>query len=289
MTLNVDQLLSTRFPVVEHSYTWQDTIRYALSLGLGMHATDPRELRYVYEECEGGLQVVPSMAAVLAYPGFWSRDPVFGLDWKRIVHGEQHIVLHRAIPTEATVVARNRVVDVIDKGAGKGALLVTERVVQVKATDEPVATVRMVTFARGNGGEGGSARSLPAVHALPVGHPDAVADFSMSPQAGLLYRLAGDLNPAHADPRIAAEGGFAAPILHGLCTYGVACHRLVELVCGGQPDRLRSLSCRFTSPVYPGETLRTEVWNDGGAVSFRVSVPARGAVVLEHGRAELSQ
>jgi acyl dehydratase len=287
MSLNVEQLLSKRFPEVRHTYTWADTVRYGLSLGLGMNPTDARQLRFVYEECQGGLRALPSMAAVLAYPGFWSRDPELGLDWKRIVHGEQYIVLHRPVPVEATVVARTRVVDVIDKGAGKGALLVSERTVRDEETQQSIATVRMVTFARGDGGHGGSTTEQPALHKIPQRLPDLTSDFATSPQAGLMYRLAGDLNPGHADPRVAAAAGFNAPILHGLCTLGVACHRIVDAVCDGDPGVLRSLSCRFTSPVYPGETIRTEMWVDADVVSYRASIPARGVTVLDHGRADI--
>ncbi len=287
MALNVEQLLSKQFPVVEHSYTWMDTVRYALSIGLGMQPTDERQLRYVYEECRGGLLALPSMAAVLAYPGFWSRDPALGLDWKQIVHGEQRIVLHRLVPTAGTVVAQNRIVAVIDKGAGKGALLISEREIKDKATQEPIATVTMLTFARGDGGRGGSTTQQPVTHQVPARSPDLVRDFTTSPQAGLLYRLAGDLNPGHADPQVAAAAGFRAPILHGLCTFGVAGYGLVEGACDGNPLALRSLSCRFTSPVYPGETIRTEMWVDASVVSYRASIPARSVVVIDHGRADI--
>jgi acyl dehydratase len=146
----------------------------------------------------------------------------------------------------------------------------------------------MVTFARGDGGQGGSTREQAGVHAIPARTPDLVADFTTSPQAGLLYRLAGDLNPLHADPKVAAVAGYDAPILHGLCTFGVACHRLVDAACGGDASRVRSLSCRFTAPVYPGETIRTALWLDGPVVSFRSSIPARGVTVLDHGRAEVT-
>lgn len=288
MPLNVDQLLSRQFPIEEHTYTEKDTIYYALGLGLGMDPLDKRQLRYVYEQVDGGLAVLPSMAVVLAYPGHWSRTPELGLNWKLIVQGEQKLKLHRPIPASGTVVARTRIVKVIDKGADKGALLYSYREIKDKASGEPIADVTMVTFARGDGGRGGSHSEQPVPHPIPQRKPDLVADFTSSPQSALIYRLSADLNPLHADPDVAAIAGYKQPISHGLGTYGVACHRLVEMVCGGDPDRMKSLDCRFSAPAYPGETLRTEAWVEGDVVSYRTTVPARGVTVLNNGRAEIA-
>lgn len=288
MSLDVQQLLNKSFPIIEHTYDHKDTIRYALSLGLGMDPLDERQLRFVHEEHAAGFLVQPSMASVLAYAGHWSRDPELGLDWKRIVHGEQYVTLHRPVPPAATVVAQTRITKVVDKGKDKGAILYAEREIRDKLSRERIATVVMATFARGDGGRGGSSTEVAAVHGIPRRDPDIVADFQTSPQAGLLYRLAGDYNPLHAAPSIAAEAGYRAPILHGLCTLGVACHRIVERMCDGDPARMRSLSCRFTAPVYPGEMIRTEIWRDGESVSFRAAIPARGTVVLDHGRSDIS-
>ncbi len=288
MPLNVDQLLAREFPVEEHTYTEKDTIYYALGLGLGIDPTDRKQLRYVYEQIEGGLAVLPSMAVVLGYPGHWSRTPELGLDWKKIVHGEQILKLHRTIPASGTVVAQTRITRVIDKGAGKGALLYSERQVRDKATGEPLADVTMITFARGDGGHGGSHTEQPVPHPMPTRAPDVVSDFTPSPQTALIYRLAADLNPLHADPEVAAIAGYKQPISHGLCTYGVAGHRLIEMVCGGNPSRMKSLSCRFSAPAYPGETIRTEAWVDGGVVSFRSTIQARDVTVLNNGRADIA-
>lgn len=288
MPLNVEQLLSKDFPVVEHTYTEKDTIYYALGLGLGMNPVDKKQLRYVYEETPGGLAVLPSMAVILAYPGHWSRSPELGLNWKMIVHGEQALKVYGPLPAAGTVIAKTRITRVYDKGAGKGALLQSERQVCDKATGKVLADVTMVTFARGDGGYGGSHTNYPTPHPIPERAPDIVMDFTTSAQCALIYRLSADLNPLHADPDVAAVAKYKQPISHGLCTYGVAGHRLIEMVCGGDPNRMRSLDCRFSSPAYPGETIRTEAWVDGDIVSFRASIPSRGVTVLNNGRAEIS-
>ena len=289
MAMNVQQLLEKEFPVVEHTFTEIDSIRYALSLGLGMSPTDLRQLRYVYEECEGGLLALPAMASVLAYAGHWARDPSLGLDWKRILLGEQRIELHRPVPTAGSVAARTRVTSVVDKGRDKGAVLYARREIDDQISGVPIATVTMVTVARGDGGQGSGGNDEPApLMPIPSRSPEAMLDFPSSPQAALLYRLAGDRNPLHADPKVAAQAGYPAPILHGLCSFAIATWCAVEAACIGDPARVKSLEARFTAPVFPGEILRTEVWTDGGTIHFRTSVPAREATVIDRGTIRLA-
>ena len=108
------------------------------------------------------------------------------------------------------------------------------------------------------------------------------------PQAALLYRLSGDYNPLHADPEFARTAGYPRPILHGLATMGVAGHALLKSVCGYDPARLSAMSVRFSAPVFPGETIRTEIWRDGGVVSFRARVKERDVVAINNGRAEIT-
>jgi acyl dehydratase len=281
--MNLQQVREKQFPVVEQVYTETDAIRYALSLGVGLAPTDPHHLRYVYEQWKEGLAALPSMASVLAYAGHWSRDPALGFDWRRILHGEQRIVLHRPVPTAGHVTSKTRIVAIEDKGRERGAVMSATREIRYLASREPIATVTMVTFLRGDGGCGAYGEPCEPLVPVPSRAPDVVRDFTTSPQAGLMYRLAGDVNPVHADPETAAQAGFPAPILHGLCTFGVATFELMELACQHRPEHVREMAVRFTAPVYPGETLRTEGWKDGDVVRFRTCVPARGVTVLDRG------
>ncbi|MBS1178285.1 MAG: 3-alpha,7-alpha, 12-alpha-trihydroxy-5-beta-cholest-24-enoyl-CoA hydratase, partial [Proteobacteria bacterium] len=98
----------------------------------------------------------------------------------------------------------------------------------------------------------------------------------------------GDYNPVHADPAVARSAGFARPILHGLCSFGVSGHALLKTLCGWQAERLKEIGCRFSSPVYPGETLRVEMWQRGEAVQFRTWAVERNLVVLSHGSARVT-
>ena len=284
MAIDPDKLLHWPFPEVVQSYSKRDTILYALGLGLSMDPLDEAQLRFTYED---GLQALPSMAVVLATPGFWVKEPESGVDWVKVLHGEQCLEIHKPLPAEATVTATTRVTDVIDKGAERGALLLQERIVVDRATGEKLATLTSTTFARGDGGFGGKSEGGRPVHRLPEREPDSHCDLPTLPQAALIYRLSGDYNPLHADPKVAAAAGFKAPILHGLCTLGVAAHAILKVQCDYDPARFRSLALRFSAPVYPGETIRTEMWRDGDIVSFRARVLERDVVVLNNGRAEV--
>jgi acyl dehydratase len=206
-----------------------------------------------------------------------------------VLHGAHGVVLHRPLPVEATVVARWRVADVVDKGAAKGALILTETEVTVKDSGERLVTVKDTIMCRADGGFGGPARPpLPPPHAIPGRTPDHVYDLPSLPQTALLYRLNGDDNPLHYDPDYAAAAGFPGPVLHGLATYGFAGHAIVRTLCGYDPARLRALSCRFVAPAYPGETFRTELWLDGSVVSYRTRALERDVVVLSNGCAEIA-
>lgn len=282
MALNPDVLLNWQFPDVVQTYDRRDTMLYALGLGLGSDPLDPAQLRFVYED---GLQALPAMGVTLGYPGFWLSDPRAGVDWKQLLHGEQGIELLRPLPVAGTVTGRTRVTAVVDKGAGKGALVYTEREVTDEADGQVLCRLTSTTFLRGDGGFGGSGEPGRAPHRVPDRAPDMEVALATLPQAALIYRLSGDYNPLHADPAIARAGGFDRPILHGLCTFGIASYAVLTGAAGGDPARLASIDVRFTAPVYPGETVVTKIWRDGDGVSFRSEVKERGLTVLNNGRA----
>ena len=286
MAIHPDKLFNWPFKEVEQTYTVRDSIIYALGLGFGADPLDEGQLNFTFEERD--FKAVPTMAAVLCTPGFWVRDPESGVDWKKVLHGEQAIELHRPLPPKATIKARSRITDIIDKGKGKGALFFAERTLVDGVTNEPLATLKSTIFARGDGGFGGPSGPQPEPHVLPHREPDEVCDLPTLPQAALIYRLSGDPNPLHADPQVAAAAGFDRPILHGLCTLGIAGHAILKTYCDYDTARFKSLKLRFSSPVFPGETIRTEMWRDGKNVSFRAKVVERDIVVLNNGLSVVS-
>lgn len=284
MPLDYDKLVNWPIPAAEQHLTRRDTILYALGIGLGAEPCDPHQLRFVYED---GLRALPTMAIVLAYPGSWHADPRTGITRSHVVHGEQGFRIVKPLPVEGRLVGQTRVTGLVDKGRDRGALLMTEGTVCDQASGDVICTLTSTAFCRADGGFGGSGGPVKAPHPIPTAPPQHVCDLPTLPQAALIYRLSGDYNPLHADPGYAQRAGFNAPILHGRCTFGVAGHAILKTLCEYDPSRLVAMQGRFSAPVYPGETIRTQMWRDGNVVSFRATVPARGVTVLDNGRAEI--
>ena len=282
--MNLNALRDHRFPLQRVSYSDRDTILYALSVGVGGDPLDANQLRLAYEK---NLAALPTMAAVLAHPGMWVAEPQFAVNYLKLLHGEQNLTVHRALPSQGELDASYRVVAVVDKGAEKGALAYFEKELRNAANGELLCTVSSTLFLRADGGAGSFGTPPPA---LPNGEPgkgDFTDEIATKIDSALLYRLNGDRNPIHVDPAAAAKAGFSRPILHGLCTYGAVGYMLIRTVCGHDPARLRSLGVRFSSPVYPGETIRIEGSRTSEGVFFQATVPARKQLVLTSGFARI--
>lgn len=283
MPLNYDAALALPAVEVTQTYSRRDTIIYALGIGLGSDPVADDELPYLYET---GLNALPTMPVAMAFKSL--RDMNLGIDYGKLVHGEQRLRIHRPFPVEGAVTGSTRVVDVIDRGADKGALVLLERKMTDAASGELLATVGMTAFCRGDGGFGGPDRPTPPVHAIPDRAPDLVVDVPVSTRAALIYRLSGDVNPLHVDPAVAKKAGFERPILHGLATFGIAGWAVVKHLLDGKADGLRELDGRFSAPVLPGDTLSFELWRDGNTASIRATAKERGKLALNNGRAVLA-
>jgi acyl dehydratase len=283
-------LLVRPFSAIEHAYAAREVQLYALGVGLGADPTDAAQLAYVYEGADGqSLQVLPTFANVLAYPGFWARETDTGIDWRRLVHAEQQISLHAPLPAAGRVVGHNRITGLWDKGAGKGALLQQTREITDAATGLRLATVVQLSLLRGDGGfgDGGSEGAPPAPHVIPERAPDHVCELPTLPQAALIYRLSGDLNPLHVDPEVARAAGFDRPILHGMALMGVAAHAVLRTVTGYDNRRFAGMRVRFIGPALPGDTLRTEMWAEGNRISVRTTAVERQVTVLNNAWVDL--
>ncbi|MFD4840461.1 MaoC/PaaZ C-terminal domain-containing protein [Achromobacter sp. NPDC058515] len=282
MPLDYATVKNWRFDDVRQRYDQKDTMLYALGIGLGQDPEDAGQLRYVYEK---GLQAFPTMGVILGYPGFWVSDPRAGIDWVKVVHGEQRLTLHAPLPASGFVTGKSRNTHVIDKGADKGAIVVTERTLHGE-DGACLATLQQSTFCRGDGGFGQGDASPESLPAAPDGDPELRCELRIPPSAALLYRLNADRNPLHADPEVARQAGYPRPILHGLCSYGVAAHAIVKTFCDYDAARLTSLNTRFSAPVYPGETLQCDMWRmPDGQIRFIARAKERGIVVMSHGTA----
>lgn len=284
MAINYEKLLNWDIPEVEQRLTKRDTMLYALGVGLGADPCDAGQLKFVYEQ---GLQALPTMAIILGYPGPWHAHPDTGITRSQVVHGEQGFRILKPLPVEGEIVGKTRVTGVVDKGKDRGALLMTECTVRERASGDILCTLASTTFCRADGGFGGPDGPVRTPHPLPDKSPQHICDLPTLPQAALIYRLSGDYNPLHADPAYAIKAGFKMPILHGRCTFSIAGHAILKTFCGYDASRFIAMEGRFSSPVYPGETIRTEMWRDSNIVSFRSTIPGRGVTVLNNGRAEI--
>ena len=284
MPINYDELMQAKSTGIESKYSDRETMLYALGIGFMRDPMNADELPFCYEN---GLRTVPTMATVIGWGqgGAMARS---GINYLMVVHGEQRITMHKPLPSAAEVVSDERVLGVFDKGKDKGAVLVTERVMREKNSGDKLCTLVSSTFARGDGGFGGPKDGAPEPHQLPTRAPDLTHACDTRPDQAFIYALSGDRNPLHRDPNVAKMAGFPRPILHGLCSYGTACRAIISTVCKYDAAKIIGFDVRFSAPVFPGETIVTEMWVDGAVVSFRCKLKERDVVVINNGKCTLA-
>jgi acyl dehydratase len=203
-----------------------------------------------------------------------------------VVDGERDITFHRPLSVAAHITADSSVLDVFDKGKDKGAVVVNETIITDEAGN-PIATIHASLFARGDGGFGGPSEGQPEPHTVPTRAPDRSLDIVTRPDQALIYRLSGDYNPLHADPDFARRAGFPRPILHGLCTYGITCRAVLQTYADYDAAAIKSHAARFSSPVFPGETITVDLWQDGPVISFEARIAGRGVTCIKNGKTVL--
>jgi acyl dehydratase len=259
-------------------WTAQQVLLYQLGVGAGVPPTDPNELRLSYER---DLRVLPSFATALGYRAGPNFRTVAGLhaDKAVVLHGQQRIELDGPLPVEAEVAYRNRVANVYDKGSG--ALVVLES----QATDAVTGRVLFRGLSglffkgEGFGGYGGDRGPNDRID-RPARAPDIEGSYVTLPQQALLYRLCGDTNPLHVDPDVAHKAGFDRPILHGLCTFGMVCKKMIELALDGDPSAVRAYETRFVGHVFPGETIQLGLWREGNRIIVDARTVERASPVV---------
>jgi acyl dehydratase len=284
MALDYESLMATSIVDLPLSYADTETMLYALSIGFGRDPLDEKELPFVCEH-RGLIKTVPSFATVLIPDMF---PPDLGWDYSQVLHAEQRLTLFRPVPAEAELLINKRIVDVFDRGPKFGAMVLFEAEGRFAKDDTVVFTLSNTIVARGDGGFGGPNGKGPAPHRIPRRQADLYCDFETRADQALYYRLTGDRNPLHSDPTAARKAGFDAPILHGLCTYGIACHAILKTICAYDHTLITGLDARFSSPVLPGDTVTTAMWQEGNIVSFQCTAKERGVVVLKNGKCTLA-
>jgi acyl dehydratase len=284
MALNYEDLMATTIVDLPFSYGDTESMLYAISIGMGRDPVNADELPYVFEQGEP-LRTVPSMASVLV-PDM--SPPDLGWDFSQVLHIEQRLQLYRPLPAAADLLINKRIAAAYDHGPKHGALVLFEAEARLAQDDTALFTIGNTIMARADGGFGGPRGKGPPPHRPPRRDPDLSCDLDTRSDQALLYRLNGDRNPLHADPSLATRVGYPVPILHGLCTYGVACHAILKTICAYDYTLISGFDARFSAPVLPGDTITTDMWQDGNTVSFQCSVRERDTVVLKNGRCTLA-
>jgi 3-hydroxyacyl-CoA dehydrogenase/3a,7a,12a-trihydroxy-5b-cholest-24-enoyl-CoA hydratase len=280
-------VIGKEFEATRAEWSEKDVILYALGLGVGVgdSPTDPKVLQYTYEN---GLKVIPTFGVVPTFSALAGAMGIPGFDVNpmMILHGEQYLeVLADEIPTRAKVVNTARITHIYDKG--KGALVIVETVTKSES-GAPIFRNEYSIFVRGEGGFGGESGPPPG-NEPPSRAPDASVAYQTLPSQAIIYRLSGDYNPLHIDPQMAAIGGFDRPILHGLCTFGNMGRAVVEAMCDNDPRKFRSIKVRFAAPVFPGETIVTDMWKESKTdVIVRARVKERDVEVVKNARVTLA-
>jgi len=268
-------------------WTDRETLLYALGVGAGT-----QDLAFTTENSHDIEQQVLPTYAVIACPAWGAAAEVGSFNWAMLLHGSQQIRLYKPLPPAGKLSVSSEVFDIQDKGEGKNAILVLKGTGTDPDTGELIAETVSTAVIRGEGGFGGQQGERPVAPTYPDREPDAKVALGTTEDQPLIYRLSGDRNPLHSDPWFAQNlAGFPKPILHGLCTYGVAGRVLVAELGGGDATKIRAVGARFTSPVFPGETLTTSVWRTepGHAVFRTEAAEADGSnsrLVLDDGTAE---
>ncbi len=278
-------LVGLRIDAREVAYSAADTLLYALSLGFGADPLDAHQLGYVYEQAQ---QVVPTFPLVVGYPGFFMRDPRFTLGWDRLLHAEEHLVLHRQLPPAGIVRDCTHIDALVDRGADKGCFVQTRKELHSENDGLHLATLYSNLLCRDDGGGGSGGTPRPALESAPASSPDRLETVTTLPQQGLLYRLSGDTNPVHVDPDAARRAGFDRPLLHGRCTLGLAVHAVMRACLAYDGAGITEIMVRFAAPFFPGETLQVSCWQTRDKIQFAAASAERGIPVLSHGLIRLA-
>jgi len=278
-TLVPSQVRGFKFSPFEKTVSSNDLILYALGIGFSQDPMNRAHFKFTYEN-EDGFQAFPTIPVLLGTQNLLEFTNCKGIpefNFMNLLHGEENVEMFAPIKADEKIVAKSHILDVQDKG--KNALIIIKSEIKSEKGEMKAIIHRPLLF-RGLGGFGDKGTYKSEFPPAPQRTPDHTATEKTQPNQAILYRLSGDVNPLHIDPDMAAMGGFDKPILHGLCTFGFAMRAAYDKFCNGDPSQVAKTSARFTSHVFPGETLVIDMWKEGRKIVLQAKTQERGKVVL---------
>lgn len=279
MSLDYQKLIDWPFPVTRRHYGPADCIHYARGFGAGA-AADWAETDQPYIEEGKNLKALPMIAVALTDGEFWQQSPETGIVWQQIVHAQESLRIHRPLATEGEVVVTQKIDEIFDRGADKGAVMLQS----LQLSDpqgETLASIEVTTVLRGNGGFGGKPQNTPRSAPLPERPADALLEIPTPPEPDTPFRLSAEIAVA------AQTEGKAQSMIRGLGCFGLAGRGALKLTCNNDAERLRSLTVRYAGPMFSGETMRLELWHSApGQALFRMHAVERDKPVLSYGMIE---
>jgi acyl dehydratase len=257
---------------IEQRYDWRDVALYALGLG-----ADTQDLAYLLDR--PAPKVLPTYGVIPAFVPVFEAMGRTGADLVQLLHTGQRTELLTALPAQGLMATSAVIRGIWDMKVGAIAYVDTE----TQINGEPACRTTWQLLLRGEGGFGGE-RPPPGLRAKPPKDkaPDFEVKVSTRRDQALLYRLTGDVNPIHSHPEVAKQAGFDRPILHGLCTYGIASRVALKELAGDDPTRFKAFETRFAKVVMPGDTLIVRGYRlpEQGQAAVTVTVEESGELAI---------
>ncbi|GAB1301714.1 Peroxisomal multifunctional enzyme type 2 [Apodemus speciosus] len=276
-----------KLPSFSSSYTELQSIMYAL--GVGASVRNPKDLKFVYEG-SADFSCLPTFGVIVAQKslmnGGLAEIPGLSINLAKALHGEQYLELYKPLPRSGELKCEAVLADILDKGSGT-VIVMDESILILGRNFYAIISSLSLSLALGALVENGHQTNSKAAVAVPSRPPDAVLRDVTSLDQAALYRLSGDWNPLHIDPSFASIAGFKKPILHGLCTFGFSARHVLQKFADNDVSRFKAIKVRFAKPVYPGQTLQTEMWKEGNRIHFQTKVLETGDIVISNAYVDL--
>ncbi|CAI2377747.1 unnamed protein product [Moneuplotes crassus] len=280
--MEVDPTKARGYVISENNFQFTEALckLYHLCIGFNQDPLDEDDFKFTYEY-DDDFTTFPTICLlamgcihmkIFETPGLPALKP------QQLLHGEQIVEVFNPIVPGSTIKCVATIEDVADKV--KGMLFIVKiDILDPENPEMQYSRCYMNCYVKGYGGFGDKGVLGLRMPSPPIRTPDQTLEISTNEKLASLYRICGDLNPLHMIPSAAKSVGFDKPILHGLCTYGILSRAVYKTYCQEDPTLIKSVSARFCSHVFPGETIKIDLYKEANSVFFSASTKERGLVV----------